>query len=432
MNLRKHERQMAERLKELLGKKALLAQLPRTDDPAADWKLSLFREVRLSGDRIAYLSDSGYKAFIEVINGIDLVLKSEGNFEYKDLAKTCRSILGDFYSFELDLSGWPSFVDECRRRLDLVVKVHSIFVALEGVHLDGVDLVKIGHFKIMKAEKEIIDSCTTTDALKSSTWSRMNHKVWMTAEFKGTFDFCQKYFVEQSKLISAILAVAVATVDEWGSSNLRVEPQIEGCGMAGSASWFAFPNDTKTISLSSSWGRKPPIHINQAAADFLMTSDWIEPLALITFNPPVTELHEALRRALYWFYDAQADAVNEMQLVKYWSCIECFFSFEKEAITLANERGLLALLVCGGYGFVEPEKHQELRKNIGRLYELRSTALHDAQHGHVTQRDVANISKWAAGVIITVTALTLTGYSTRAEIKEQSDRIANRMILKEL
>lgn len=416
---------MAECLKGLLGKKATLAQLPKINDPAAHWKLSLYREIKLSDGRVMYFSDSGYKAFVEVLEGVNSILSSDGKFEYKDIARICKCIFGDCYSARINLFSWRDFMSELHKRLSFVVKKHSIYVALEGVYLDGVEVVEIGHFKIMKAQQEVVDSCVSSEELKSSVWSRMQYKVWLTADFEGTFDFCQRYFVEQSKLISAILAVAVASVHEWGSSDLRIEPQIEGCGTAGAAAWFAFPHDTKEICLSSSWGRKSPVLLNEGAVNFLTTSDWVEPLSLIIFSQSLTELQEALKRALYWFYDAQADAVTEMQLVKYWSCIECFFSFEKESITLANERGLLALLVCGGYSFVAPEDYGVLRRRIGQLYELRSAAVHDAQHGHVTQRDVADVSKWAAGIIVTVTALTLAGYSTRAEIKEQTDRITS-------
>lgn len=63
----------------------------------------------------------------------------------------------------------------------------------------------------------------------------------------------------------------------------------------------------------------------------------------------------------------------------------------------------------------------QLRKDIKRLYDLRCGAVHDAKHNHVTERDVAMVSKWAAWVMIEVAGLAEAGVQTRAEIKIQTD-----------
>lgn len=112
-----------------------------------------------------------------------------------------------------------------------------------------------------------------------------------------------------------------------------------------------------------------------------------------------------------------------MRLVKFWSCIECFFSFEKTKTTNSIIDGLSLTLVYGGYHFIEPEKEKGLRKRIEELYELRSQAVHDARHEHTTQRDVADVSQWAAWLIMTMLKLTESGYETRAQIKKETDRL---------
>lgn len=101
------------------------------------------------------------------------------------------------------------------------------------------------------------------------------------------------------------------------------------------------------------------------------------------------------------------------------------FSFENTGeITTKIKRGLTALLAFGSFGFANRDMWQELEKEIDVLYELRSRAVHDARHSHVSERDITTVSKWAAWVILEIAGLISNGYETRAQIKEQTDRLS--------
>lgn len=157
----------------------------------------------------------------------------------------------------------------------------------------------------------------------------------------------------------------------------------------------------------------------------LQTSDWFSVLTRVIQAGGDSDIEHAVRRAIYWFFDAQTDTSAEMQLVKFWSCIECFFSFENAGETTTKiKRGLTALLTFGGYKFSSLDSWRELEKEIDALYQLRSSAVHDARHSHVSDRDITTVSKWAAWAILEISGLISNGFETRAQIKEQTDRLS--------
>jgi hypothetical protein len=136
-----------------------------------------------------------------------------------------------------------------------------------------------------------------------------------------------------------------------------------------------------------------------------------------------TDLEGAIVRATYWFGDAQRDQERIMQLVKYWSCIEAFFSMDSEQITKDITLGLASVLAFGGYQFVDPTDYARTRSKAAKLYGLRSKALHRAAHDHVTDTDVMTVSKWSSWLIINMISLLQRGYTTRAQILELAKRL---------
>lgn len=167
------------------------------------------------------------------------------------------------------------------------------------------------------------------------------------------------------------------------------------------------------------------ITLDDGDVERLRASEWFVELTRIIQGGSDSDAENAVRRAIYWFFDAQADTSAEMQLVKFWSCIECFFSFENSGKTTTKiKRGLTALLTFGGYGFTTLETWRDLEREIDTLYELRSSAVHDARHSHVSDRDITTVSKWAAWAILEIAELISIGYKSRAQIKEQTDRLS--------
>lgn len=387
----------------------------------------LRRELKLSNGQTVYLTAKAEEALREATETVIEILDPIREFDDNDIYKICKQITAEAHSGELENVNAETFIELALERLKLLVKEHFFVVTITGIELQKLEAYEIENLIIRKADRTILDECRSNPERIENVWKRMKGRTWLTGVVRGSQNYAQQIFFEHSKKFSSVIAIAVASVSEWGASDIRIEPSIEGSHSGGPVTWFSYPTDTKSMQVSWTWGRLSPILVTKDILDDLCKgSDWFVPLLALLLTPPKTEIDSAIHRAAYWFYDAQADQTHEMRLVKFWSCIECFFSFEKTKITNSIIDGLSSTLVYGGYHFIEPEKDKPLKKRIERLYELRSQAVHDARHGHATQRDVADVSQWAAWLIMTMLKLTESGYKTRAQIKKETDRLSAR------
>lgn len=138
-----------------------------------------------------------------------------------------------------------------------------------------------------------------------------------------------------------------------------------------------------------------------------------------------TELEEAIARGIYWYSDAHRDTISVMKLIKYWSCIETFFSFENKDITNSVSAGLASVLVYGGFEFAEVDEYINLKKKISKLYNMRSRAVHGGSYNHVSEINIAEISQWTAWMLINMISLTERGYTQTSQIKIKTDQLDN-------
>jgi hypothetical protein len=136
-----------------------------------------------------------------------------------------------------------------------------------------------------------------------------------------------------------------------------------------------------------------------------------------------TQLEEAISKGVYWFSDAHRDPVLVMRLIKYWSCVETFFSADNKDITRSVSTGLAAVLVYGGFNFVPETEYLSFKKRVAKLYDLRSRAVHGAAYNHVSEANVADVSQWAAWMLINMLSLVERGYTEIGQIKTITDQL---------
>lgn len=428
MPTHKSEVRKLERLINIIfSKKAIQHHFDHEEFKRVGFINHLRRELKLSNGSTVYLTANAETALQEVVEKSIDILGSSNKFDDNDIYKACKEILTEVHSNEVTKINAPIFIDRALEKLRLLVREHFFAVIITGIELDEIEAYEINGLTIRKADRAIIDECKNDPESTEHVWKKMQGRTWLTGVVSGSQNYAQKIFFEHSRKFSSVIAIAVASQSEWGASNIRIEPNIEGAHSGGAVTWFSYPNDTKSLRVSWTLGQLSPVLVTKEILNDLdHNTDWFSPLLALLLKSPATETESAIHRSIYWFYDAQADQNHEMRLVKFWSCVECFFSFESTKTTSSIIDGLSSILVYGGYHFIEPEKEIALRKRIDILYKLRSLAVHDARHGHVTQRDVADISQWAAWLIITMLKLSESGYKTRAQIKEVTDRVCSR------
>lgn len=385
----------------------------------------LYREIKTPSGGLIYLSEKANVSFQRLVETVEAYLPSRDLVSSDEIYQACKIELGRLYEQEVPLKDIATFLASVEAAMQSEIITHRFYTTLDGLNLSGVDQMKIGRLTVQNPNLAILEHCVANEAMVSGTWGQMKRGLWISVEITGSRKYAERRFFEDVKAACGLLAVSLTTVLERGGCAVRLTPSMAGRVRPSAARWFSIDTSSNELCTSASMTGFRSITLDEVLVQGLQASEWFEELTRIIQEGDSSDAEHAVRRAIYWFFDAQADTSTEMQLVKFWSCIECFFSFENSGRTTTKiKRGLTALLTFGGYGFVSLDTWRDLEKEIDVLYELRSGAVHDARHSHVSDRDITTVSKWAAWVILEIAGLITKGYETRAQIKEQTDRLS--------
>lgn len=383
---------------------------------------SLRREIRAPGGMKVCLTDNAKISFDRLSAVVEQAVTSRGLVESSDVYSACKLVLGRWYESEVDGDA-SRFVDEVENEISGLISVHSYCTTLSGLVLQGVSEFKFGGVTVHKPKPELINSAVGRDSVLDLAWQKMNYGLWMTAEIKGSPAYAERRFFELVKSSCGVLALAFSTGLERGGLGVRLTPSVEGHYKPGAVTWFSVNASTNVLTLKSSFDGLQSLDFHKEAAESISTCDWFIELARISQLHAGNDAERAVLRGLYWLFDAQADNTLEMKFVKYWSCIECMFSLDKGKVTQQVRRGVLALLCYYRYKPYKSEEWRSLSRRIVCLYDLRSLAVHDAQHGHITHQDVIDVSKWAAFILMEVSMMISKGMETRVQLKTEVDYI---------
>ena len=383
------------------------------------------RELRLKSNRRAYLTDSGYAHFRTVVDILDGANVFDGVAGYSDIWDAWRKVVEEWLSNGLG----PENADEVIQAIaDLVaeeVDDHTFLVPLFGIEIDGVDSFELGAMSILRMSPDVLDSAGVVHSHADVSYIlKLNENfLWLKGSARGTRRVARKRFTEQANLTVGVLAITSASMYEGGASNFRIGIVMTPEETMGRAVWFSWHESDRNLTthFALPHGQRLPVKSALGAESDMVRG--LYRLFEILRSDNRTQLEEAIVRAVYWFSDAHRDPVLVMKLVKYWSCVEAFFSFENEQITHAVSAGLASILVSGGFQFVPSSEYNALKKRIIDLYKLRSGAVHRGSHQHTTDQDVAQFSQWIAWMIVSMVVLAERGYTTLMQVKAQTDRL---------
>ena len=405
------------RAKELMSAPKALKELEQ-------WE-RLYREIKTPSGSVIYLSDKANESFLRLVETVGANLPSRDFVLSDDIYQACKVELGRMYEQEAPQKTIATFLTSLDAAMQRKIMTHRFYTTLDGLSLSGVAQMRIGRLNVQTPDLAILESCVANEAMISGTWERMKRGLWISAEITGSREYAERRFFEDVKAACGLLAVSLTAVLERGGCAVRLTPSMDGRVRPSAATWLSIETLSNELCTSSSMKGFQSITLDASHVEGLQTSEWFSELTEIIQGDSDSDAEHAVRRAIYWFFDAQADTTAEMQLVKFWSCIECFFSFENSGETTSKiKRGLTALLTFGSFSFASLETWRDLEREIEALYDLRSSAVHDARHSHVSDSDITKVSKWAAWAILEVAGLVSRGFESRAQIKEQTDRLS--------
>jgi hypothetical protein len=191
----------------------------------------------------------------------------------------------------------------------------------------------------------------------------------------------------------------------------------------GTAIWLSWSDKSLDLTTHRKYVGSQPFKINSDILGQFAASGVFARAFKIFESHSRTQLEEAIAKGVHWFSDAHRDAAPVMRLIKYWSCIETFFTSESKDITRSVSVGLASVLVYGGYGFVPEKEYPALKKRVAKLYDIRSRAVHGAAYHHVLERNVNDLSQWAAWMLLNMVSFVERGYTKTGQIKAMADRL---------
>ena len=420
---RKDGRKLLHAAQRLFSSKSFVIPQSLGDIPA---RLDFARELRLTENRMVFLTDYGYENFRTVVDVLDQANFFDGMADFSDISTAWRRVVEMWLSDGFE----PNFTDEVVQAIASLVAQEiddfTFVVPLFGIELDGMDSFAVGVMTVLNMSVNVLDLAGVDHkhADVPHLLELNKNYLWLKGSAIGTASVARQKFFEQASLTVGMLAITAVSMYEWGiARDFRIGIVMSPEEAIGRSVWFSWHEKDRSLTTHYESSREQRLPVNKALGDESDMVRIINRAFAIIRASDKTALEEAIARAIYWYSDAHRDPVLVMKLIKFWSCVEAFFSFENEHITHAVSSGLASILVFGDFGFVPESEYNSLKQKIKNLYGLRSKAVHRGSHQHISEHDIAQFSQWVAWMIISMVALVERGYTTLDEVKTQTDRL---------
>jgi len=252
----------------------------------------------------------------------------------------------------------------------------------------------------------------------------MRRYSWIHVRASGTRDQSERQALRIASHITGVLAVLAGCTYEGGASAFRIGVTSSAETALGLCRWGFWSDEDRSLGVSMQLGRAQLMELTPGLFDRATGEHTWQALCALIEKSDRTETEQAICRAIYWYSDAHREGDPTMQLIKYWSCIEAFFTLQNEQVTEAVSSGIAAVLVYGPYPHPMTPPFGELRKEAKRLYALRSKALHHGYHDACEESDSARLSQFVAWMLLNIWGLNERGYGRLKDLSDQCGRLA--------
>lgn len=382
------------------------------------------RRIELK-NRWAFFNDNGLSSLRRIVSILIDEDVFKGLVDYSDVWIACHKTIEELLSQELQPEDGKEFIDIVESKISGKIDNYTFVVSIYGVDFQGVDEMRLGNFRIVRPDYLCLEKagCDVSMDDLNKNLEIMKSYLWIIGSARGTQKVSERKFRQQAELMVGMLAIVAAATHKYGAKSFRIGIIMSPKESYGRSLWMSWSEKKPSLSTTIKFIDAGMLEITTDLISQLDASGTFEEGIRISQASIRNPLEEAIARSIYWFSDAHRDSALTMQFIKYWSCVEVFFSIEKDEIIKSISSGLSGVLIYGGFNFFLEEKSSYLKSRISKLYDLRSRAVHGAAHYHVTERDVADLSQWVAWLIVNMLSFTKRGYKDPKEIKAVVDKI---------
>ncbi|OGU17290.1 MAG: hypothetical protein A2076_00880 [Geobacteraceae bacterium GWC2_53_11] len=390
----------------------------------------LSRILRLEDKRTILLTDSGLSQLSRIVTTIDEANVFDGLANYSDIWSACHCTIEMLFSKGMRPDNGLELLELLCNKLGSEIDNHTYAVPLYGLKMEGIDAITIGTMKIVSSPQSDLETSgvkynhvNLPNILKSTS-----DYLWLIGSERGTPRVSQDKFSEQALLAVGLLAVHAGAIYDRGASVFRIGVVLSPEDAHGRAVWFSWKDNNPQLTEHHTFIRSQPFVVDTLVSKELKSNTILTRGFQILKLNDKNEIEDAITKAIYWYSDAHRDTALSMKFIKFWSCVETFFSMDKKDITRSVSIGLTTVLVFGGYKFVAEAEYISFKKRVAKLYDLRSHAVHRASYKHVTERDVAELSQWVAWMLINMISFVERGYTQIKKIMAISEQLDKKCV----
>lgn len=367
---------------------------------AGKWLIS---EITINGNQY-YLTDRARTSFRDLFQVIIESIEF-ANVTNNDVFRELRKIYAEF----LGQSTKPTIEEMVERlhiSLDLLKKKLNFLIPVEGISIkEGCDF-RIGEISFQEQNSEFLEQFNLKEGFfkKSLFRNYENHKYWAEVSASGSRKYAEKQIVPKIEHHLSIFIIYLTACTPQYFTNTRIRMllnNMEGYSTRVQLSWE--DGHPETISCERSLGMFSIVNIDESMIIGLKNSYFHIFLPNIVEKQDKSEIEAALCRSLYWFGEAYKEPVQGMKFLKLWSCIECFFSIDREEITSANSVGIATVLKTVDSISQHPNrkdtKYSDYERKAKKFYKLRSEITHSALYSHIQDGDVEDLAEWVINVV---------------------------------
>lgn len=393
-------------------------------------ELGIFPEKIRVNKTDLFLNNNGIASLKQVTkiilkqNNLDVQITfDEAYYELKDRIQI--ALLTSKYDLK-------EFVTELLSSLERKIKNYTALYCIKGIDFIG-DSVEIGNSIIIKNDKIFFDNLSLHKNIHpQEIYETMNSKYWLVLNEKGGKKIAKQNLEYKSALIEGMLSVYAIIFYKNAIQNCRVQVQNEYSNNSKSHSILVWPlGNTIEATHYMSFANERLFNFNQDMLNNAKLNLFFDQYGKILDKEYKFEIEECIVRSTYWIAESIKDNNKTMKFIKLWTEIECFFStnscagaFQNGGIVELNATGLSTILTYGPYKLIENDKYINFKKNIKKLYTLRSKTIHAGYHKHISDKDLNDLSYWAAYLLVSLVALSELGnYKKLNDIYKKSDRL---------
>lgn len=385
-------------------------------------EISFFAPKMKIKEKDIYLSEHGETSLRRTCEIVHDSKKYRKLVSYNDVFQSVLAELGRWLSDGLTPCV-DEFIESLDQLLSKIVKNFQFTCRVDGIYLDRVASIRIGHRDVRAYNNTDLDGMSdVSENVKKIINKEYDGSLVIAGTENGSKSVALEKFYHNAELSLSILRLYSCALFKQSIHKVNIR-LINDCAHSyGPASCFGQEESAKSLIFTRYFKSIQDLEIDTDLLNYLGTELFFEDISSLIDKESKSDLENAIVKSLYWIGEAQKDHSNPSAFVKLWSALECFFTLGEGEITERNARGISCMLIFGGFRHEQYEDYEELKKKIKNYYRLRSKVVHHAEFSHIDDIQLQEMSYVTAWVVIAIVALLKRGYTKLSEIESEVQR----------